>query len=560
MEKMTGAEYIAKTLEAYGLTHAFVVPTILTKTLIAMDEQTSIERIVPHSEIAAAYMADGYARATGHIGMVGAQNVGRANLAAGLQDAFLGASPVVALTGGPLPSSRSRHFYQEVDALPMFRSVTKSSVHLESVDRLPQVLHQAVRDATTGRPGPTHIEFEGHAGEPIESAELAFDPYVDTRFGTVPPFRPHPDAALLRDAIAAISAADRPIIVAGGGAKASGAGAELLAFAEALSIPVATSMNGKELIPADHPLAVGVVGLYSRKSANRAVSEADLVIYIGSQTSSQLTLNWTVPTVGTRVVHIDIDPAELGRHYPHTVPVLGDARTTLTELLAAAPAVADRSAWTERARALVAEFYEEYAAEFASDAEPMRPERLITELGAHLPSDAIVVADTGHAGMWTAGMLDLRAGQGYLRAAGSLGWGLPAAIGAQLGVPDRPVVLFTGDGGFWYHASELETAVRWKVPLIIVVNDNASLNQEVRPYTRGYGGELRGRHQELWHFEQIDLAALAESFGATGIRVTKPSEFGAAMAKAIATKGPVVIDAVSARDALAPLGFDPNAA
>jgi acetolactate synthase-1/2/3 large subunit len=559
---MTGAEYIARTLEAYGLTHAFVVPTILTKTLIAMDDLTSIQRVVPHSEIAAAYMADGYARATGRIGVVGAQNVGRANLAAGLQDPYLGSSPVLALTGGPLPSSLSRHFYQEIDALPMFRGVTKSSVHLESADRLAQVLHQAIRDATTGRPGPAHIEFEGHAGEPIEGAEREFDMYLDPRFGAVTPLRMRPDATLLSDAIAAITAAKRPIIVAGGGVKLSGAGAELRAFAERLAIPVATSMNAKELIPADHPLAVGVVGLYSRKSANRAVAEADLVIFIGSRTSSQVTLNWTVPVVGTPVVHIDTDPAELGRHYPRTTPVLGDARTTLSELLEAMHASgvsADRAAWTDRTRALVAEYYDEFAAELSSDAEPMRPERLVSELSAHLPADALVVADTGHAGMWTAGMLDLKAGQGYLRAAGSLGWGLPAAIGAQLAAPQRPVVLFTGDGGFWYHASELETAVRWKVPLIIVVNDNSSLNQEVRPYTKGYGGELRGKHHELWHFEEIDLAALAESFGATGIRVTKPSDLGAAIARATEIGGPVVIDAVSARDALAPLGFDPAA-
>ena len=194
----------------------------------------------------------------------------------------------------------------------------------------------------------------------------------------------------------------------------------------------------------------------------------------------------------------------------------------------------------------------------ASDEVPLRPERIVAELSRRLPDDALVLADTGHAGMWTAGLLDLRAGQGYLRAAGSLGWGVPATIGAQLGAPDRPVVLFIGDGGFWYHASEIETAVRWNVPAVFVVNDNSSLNQEVRPYRRAYGGELRGRHHELWHFAEVDLAGFAESLGATGLRVTRPGDLGPALEQAVETRGPVVVDAISSRDALAPLGFAPG--
>jgi acetolactate synthase-1/2/3 large subunit len=557
---MSGADYIAATLERYGVTHVFVVPTILTQTLISMDEKTSIERVVAHSEAGAAYMADGYARVAGHIGVCGAQNVGRANLAAALQDPFLGGSPVLALTGGPVPSSLGRHFYQEIDAFPMFKPVTKSSVKLETISRLAHVLQQAVRDATTGRPGPAHIELEGHAGEGIDSAEFEFDDYIDSSVGTIPPFRPHPDPHQVRKALAAILAAERPMIVAGGGVRSSRASSELIAFAEAHSIPVATSMNAKEVIPSNHPLSVGVVGLYSRKQANIALSEADLVIFIGSQTSSQVTLNWKIPTIDTQIVHIDIDAAELGRHYHHTIPVLGDALVCLAALRAAGGTAKKNDAWRARVTALGAQFYTENADVLRSDQVPLRPERLIAELGAVLPDNAVVVADTGHAGMWTAGMLDLdKPGQGFIRAAGSLGWGLPAAIGAQLGAPDKAVVLFIGDGGLWYHLGELETAVRWNVPLIIVVNNNHSLNQEVRPYARAYGGELRGRHHELWHFEKVDFAAVAENMGATGIRVTKPSEFASAMARAVEAKGPVVIDVISDRDALAPLGFDPAA-
>jgi acetolactate synthase I/II/III large subunit len=559
MATTTGAEFLATSLERLGVTHAFVVPTILTRTLIAMDEQTGIERIVTHGEKAAAYMADGYARASGHLGVCGAQNVGRANLAAGLQDAYLAGAPVLALTGGPLPHRTSRHAYQEIDAFGMFAPVTKSSVRLETVERLPDVFRQAVRDATTARPGPVHIELLGHAGEDIDTASADLDGHLDLRYATLPPFRPAPEDGAVAAALQVIAEAQRPIVVAGGGVRTSGAGAELLALAEHLSLPLATTLNGKEVVPGDHPLAVGVVGNYSRVCANRAVAEADLVVFVGTQTSDQVTSAWRVPGPSTPVVHIDIDPAELGRHYPRTTPVLGDAKVVLGAMRAAAgPAVA-REDWTARVRALVGEYRDDVQAAMTSEAEPIRPERLCAELTRLLPPDALLMADTGHAGMWTGGMVDLnKPGQGFLRAAGSLGWGLPAAIGAQLGAPGRPVVLFTGDGGFWYHVGELETAVRWRVPMVVVVNDNRSLNQEVHPYKRAYGGQLRGRHHELWHFDDVDLAAVATSMGATGIRVTKPKELEGALAEAFAADGPVVVDVATDMDVLAPLAWLPS--
>ena len=559
MTRMTGAQYLTSAFERYGLTHLFVVPTAISETLVAIEEDTDIARIVPHSEKGAAYMADGYARASGRIGVCAAQNVGRANLAAGLQDAYLACSPVLAITGGPQPhSARSRHVYQEIDALPMFDPVTKSSVHLSDIAHLPQVLRQALREATTGKPGPVHIEFEAHAGETIEHPTAELDDILDERFAATPPFRPMPEEGAVAEALRCIGQAQRPILVAGGGVRTSGAGAELVALAERLSIPVATSLNAKEIIPGDHPLSVGVVGSYCRKSANRAVWEADLVVYVGSQTSSQVTFNWQVPTLDTAVVHIDIDPTELGRHYARTTPVLGDAKVVLQQLLDAVGEPVQRQEWTGRVAQLRDEYFDEFRDVMESEADPMRPERLCRELSDLLPDDALLVADTGHAGMWTGGMVDLRSpNQGFLRAAGSLGWGVPAAIGAQLGAPDRPVILFTGDGGFWYHATEIETAVRWNIPVVLLVNNNRSLNQEINPFTRAYGGSLHGKHHELWHFTDLDLAAVAESMGATGIRVTRPAELSKALEQAFETQGPVVVDVVTDMEALAPLGYTP---
>lgn len=555
MTRMSGAEYLARTLDAYGVSSVYLVPTVLSRTLYEMEQRTNIRRVVTHGEKAAAYMADGYARASGRPGVCMAQNVGAANLAAGLRDAYLGCSPVIALTGGPYEWSRGRNYYQEIEDFPLFKPLTRWSGQVHDPQRLPDMLAQAFRAATAGKPGPTHLELAGHSGDVIESAELDAEvpEPVERR---VPAHRSAADSDAVTAAARTLAEAERPVVVSGGGVRSSGASAEVVALAERLGAALATSLNGKDTVPGDHPLAVGVPGLYARASANQVLLEADVVLFVGSQTGSQVTLTWQVPEPGATIVQIDIDPRELGRHFPNSVGLLGDARTVLRQLLEALPEgrADERTAWRERFQELGRRWRAEIAEFAESEQVPARPERIIAELQNALPSDAIVVSDTGHAGMWTGGYLDLRHDQVFLRAAGSLGWGLPAAIGAQIAVPDRPVVLFTGDGGLWYHVAELETAARWNIPVVIVVNDNRSLNQEIGPYKVAYGGELRGRHHELWHFREVDLAAMAETMGVRGIRVDTPAKFGPAMDEALSTRGPVLLDVITDMDVLAPKG------
>jgi acetolactate synthase I/II/III large subunit len=556
MATMTGAEYLSRALDAYGVSAVFLVPTALSATLVAMENETEIKRIVTHGEKAAAYMADGYARASGRPGVCMAQNIGAANLAAGLRDAYLGCSPVIALTGGPYEWSRGRNYYQEIEDFPLFKPVTRSSRQVFDVSRLPDQLDQAFRDATTGKPGPTHLELAGHTGDTVENQ--TFDPELPQAGVRVMPavrIAPHPTE--ISRAADLLRKASRPVIVSGGGVRTSGAHAEIIALAELLGAPIATSLNGKETVPGDHPLSIGIPGLYARASANHILLEADLVLYVGSQTGSQVTLTWQVPPMNTPVIHMDIEPKEFGRHFPHTHGVAADAKLGLSALIEAI-GVHDSSSiepWRERATELTRRWRASVQHLVESDDSPLRPERLTSDLSSLLPDNALVVSDTGHAGMWTAGYLDLtKPNQGFLRAAGSLGWALPAGIGAQIARPDSQVVVFTGDGGLFYHLSELETAARWKVPLTIVVNDNRSLNQEINPYTVAYGGSLSGRHHELWHFNDVDLSVVAESLGVTGIRVNKASELESAMAQASETQGPVLIDVASDIDAVAPKG------
>src|SRR5438067_219239 len=348
--KMSGAECLADMLKGYGVTHIFHVPAVLRKTMAVMEGRTEIKRLHVHGEKAAAYMADGYARASGKPGICAAQVIGALNLAAGLRDAWLAHSPVIAMTGGREPRTKFRKVYQEVDDLPAFEPVTK--------------------------------------------------------------------------------------------------------------------FNATDAIPGNHPLAVGVVGTYSRESANRVVNAADLVCFVGTETGGMTTHFWAVPKIGTPAIQIDIDPQAIGRNYPLLAGVNGDAKLALARMLAAADraSAGKRKAWVEEAQRICKEWSKKYAALLTADAAPIRPERICAELTRNVPDDAIVVVDTGHAGMWMGGMFDLTSPrQSYMRSAGHLGWAFPAGLGAKCACPERPVITFTGDAGLWYHIAEIETAARWNI-------------------------------------------------------------------------------------------------
>ena len=552
---MTGAQCLADMLAGYGVTHVFMVPAVLRRTFAEMERRTSIARIHCHGEKAAAYMADGYARATGKPGLCMAQVVGALNLAAGLRDAYLAHSPVIAFTGGRDAKTKFRKVYQEVDDVPSFEPVTKWNATVDAVERFPDMVRQAFRVATSGAPGPVHLQFRGNEGQ-IDQEETELEPLVEPQFARVPPFRPLPDPQALRALLELLQNAAQPVIVAGGGVRASGAGAELVQLAEALSIPVATSLNGKDCFPGAHALSVGVVGSYSRESANRVVAAADLVCFIGSSAGGMTTHAWAVPKIGTPALQIDIEPEHLGRNYPLKAGVLGDAKVALAQMVAQCDrsSARRRATWLQDVGKMVGEWRGKYRAMLESDAVPIRPERICAELTRHVPDDAIVLSDTGHAGMWMGGMYDLRSPkQSFMRSAGHLGWAFPAGLGAKCGAPGRPVVTFTGDAGLWYHIGELETAVRWNIRAVTVVNNNASGNQSKRGFDRAYGGTQTPQARELWTYRMVDFARIANDIGALGLRVERPADFAGALREALQSDRPALIDVVTDIEAIAPV-------
>ncbi|MBN2322183.1 MAG: thiamine pyrophosphate-binding protein [Spirochaetes bacterium] len=544
MGRMTGGRYIAETLKRYGITHVFFVEAILRRAMVEM-EKLGIKRVLTHSEKAAAYMADGYARASNRPAVCMAQSVGAANLAAGLQDGFLGHVPIIAFTGRKPPLFQYRNSYQEIMHNSMFEAVTKYNVEVDSSEQLPYLLLQAFREATTGTPAPVHIDFLGFEGGITDLEEAELDLVVEERYFRCPAYRTIPEKRDIRQAAELLSGSTRPVIVAGRGAVVSDAGPEIRRLAETRSIPVVSSVDAKSLLPDDHPLYVGPVGTYNRPCANRIVSEADLVFFIGCGAGDQVTNNWTLPAKGTKVLQIDINPSELGRNYPGTVGICGDAKTSLTLLFDMLGKRPKRDEWSKHAATLREEWEHEVAPQYNSDAVPVRPERLCREITKALPSDAVVVSDTGYSAIWAGTLIRIKSpDQLFLRASGSLGWAFPAALGVKCALPHRPVVCFSGDGAFWYHFQELETAVRWDIPTVTVVNNNSVFGQTQIGVRRAYG-DNGGREQDHYLFRETNFARIAEELGAVGIRVESPREIEGAIRHALDLNLPVVIDVVT---------------
>ena len=555
-ETLKGAQWLARALAGAGLTHVFFVELVLRRTLLEFDD-LGVTRVLAHSEKAAAYMADGYARIAGKPAICMAQSVGAANLASGLQDSWLGRSPVVALTGRKEPSFQYRNSYQEIPHAPLFAAVTKFSAPVDATADLPRLLRHAWRAALADPPRPTHLDFNGLQGDVIELGETAEPTVINPEGRRIPAYRPVAAADDIERAAAALRAAERVVIVAGDNAATSQAGAEVLALAEALAAPVATSLGARALVPTRHRLAIGVPGSYSAPPANRIVHGADLVLYVGCDTGDQVTLNWTVPPLSTQIVQIDADPLEIARSYPNTTGVVGDPKASLARLIEAVGRPARNRAFADEAARIVADWRETMAPLVADDRAPIRVERLCAEIGRALPADGIVVADTGYSGIWTGTLIDFNGiGQTYLRAAGSLGWAFPASLGAQCAAGPRRVVCFTGDGGFYYHLAELETARRCRIPATIVVNNNSGFGQNLTGVRR-IAGNRPGRGEALVRFGPTDFAAVARSFGVRGLRVEQPAEIAPALTEALAADEPVVIDVVTDLEPRAPEAWVP---
>lgn len=546
---MKGYDYIAQFMKGYGVSHFFYVEVILRQTIRAAEE-LGIKGIMTHTENAAGFMADGYARVSGKPGICMAQSIGSANLSSGLMDAWLATTPVLAITGKKLPKFQYRNAYQEGDHRLFYEGLTKFNAEVQESAQLSHLLRQSIRTATTGKPRPVHLDVVGIIGREIEQADIEEELYIEEAFKQYPPFRPAAEEAAVEKAAKLIEEAKKPVIVAGRGAIVSGAHKEIYDLAVKADIPIVTSPDGKTIVNEKDEIWAGIVGNYGMKCANKAVSAADLVIFIGTQTSDQTTLNWNYPKPAVKAIQIDIDASEIGRNYPNTTGLVGDAKTIVAQLLAATKAKRNPE-WRKEISEYVNETLASYAEKKGSDSTPIRPERLCYEIEKVLPDNAVLVSDTGWAAVWSAGMIRMKASQKYLRAAGSLGWAFPGALGAKCGAPDRPVICFTGDGGFYYHLSEMETAVKFGINTVTVINNNGILGMCAPSIAKDWSGnEEKGLN--IVRFSPINFAEVAKSFGMFGIRVEKPDMIGPAIQQALDCGKPALVEVITDPQAEAP--------
>lgn len=554
--QITGARYLAQSLKDCGVDHVFFIDAVLRHTLIEL-EQLGVKRMLTHSEKAAAYMADGYARVKNGLGVCMAQSVGAANLASGLQDAYLHRSAVLALTGRKQPIFQYRNAYQEIEHAPMFRPVTKFQANVDEPAQLPLLLAQAMREATEGTPRPVHLDFAGLQAEGIEMAFLSSSNRPSRALAGLNRHRPRAAPEEIEAAAARLAKAAKPVLVIGTGAMQAGAQAAVRALAEKLSIPIFTSLGGRGVVETTHPLHVGVVGTYSAPITNQLVHEADLVVYVGSHTGDQVTNNWTVPGPGVAIIQIDCDAREIGRNYPDVAGVCGDVKLAVEDLTRAASAKPEWAQWARDARARFKAWSASRDDKRRSNDSPVHVDRLCDVLSDLLPEDGILVADTGYSGIWTGTMVELRhAAQTYLRAAGSLGWAFPAAMGAKCAAPDRPVICFTGDGAFYYHLAELETARRMDIPLVVVVNNNCGFGQGLYR-VRAMQGDRPGNPDALLCHGPTNFADVARAFGCEGIRVDDADGIAPAIARALEMQAPVVVDVATSMDSRGPDAWSP---
>jgi acetolactate synthase-1/2/3 large subunit len=544
------AEIIAKTLAMYEIEHFFFVPGDPSDLFVAL-EDANIRLILARSEKAAAYMADGYARVSYRPSVCyGQQGPGATNLAAGLAEPYFASSPTIAITHGHPPHMLAKNIYQGVDQLQVFRAVTKWNMPLTNLYHAPMMLRLAFSEATTGNPGPVHLFV------PMDIAESAAEvqPFADKIFCRYPAIRSRPDYTKVVQAAAILVNSERPIMVAGNGAMISQAWNEVLEIATLMSMPVATTLSSKGIIPENHPLSIGVVGAYGSKLANRLLEDTDLVLYVGCATGDIATDGWTLPRLGTKVIQIDIEPSELGRNYVTEVPLFGDAKLGLQDLITALKELQAgmKGTRTNQIQQFAKEWMDIRNAEMSSDAVPIRPPRVIKEIRSSTKPDDILVADTGFMAGWTGVYYNTQVvGRTYLRSTGSLGWAFPAALGASLAVPGRRVVCVTGDGGIGYHLPDLETALRCEIPTVTVILNNQTLGFVYNTLKNFYGG----RAYAACDYYDVNYADVALAYGAFGVRVERPAEIKDAIKEAFESGKPSIVEVMTDKNSIGPASY-----
>ena len=528
---MRVADAIVKALEKEGVEVAFGIPGGAIMEVYDALYDSSITHILARHEQGAVHMADGYARASGRVGVAFATSgPGATNTVTGIATAYMDSSPLIVFTGQVPRAMIGNDAFQEADITGVTMPITKHNYLVTDEREILKIVKEAFHIASTGRPGPVLIDLP----KDVTQADIDFDypEKIEIR-GYKPKIQGHPKQ--IKKAVELIMKSERPIILAGGGVRLSNAHPEVLELAEKIPAFVVTTLMGKGAIPEEHPLSLGFIGMHGTKYGNLAVMDADLIIAVGCRFSDRTVGKFDEFAPDAKIIHIDIDPAEIGKNVRVDVPIVGDAKHVLREIIKLIEFKA-RKEWFD----YVNELRRKYPLKYEYSEGVIKPQFVVEKVYELFP-DAIVTTEVGQNQMWAAQYFKVKYPRQFITSGGlgTMGFGFPAAIGAKVAFPDKVVIDIAGDGSFLMNIQELATAVDYGINVIVCVLNNAYLGmvrqwQELF-YDKRYSA-TKLRYPEL-SFEKI-----AKGFGAYGITVEKPNEVEDALREAVEVDKPVVID------------------
>jgi acetolactate synthase-1/2/3 large subunit len=534
--KIKGAELIIRILLEKGVDTVFGYPG--GAVLNIYDELYKASDRIKHyttcHEQGASHAADAYARVTGKVGVVLATSgPGATNLVTGIANAYLDSSPIVAITGNVACPAIGKDSFQEVDITGVTMPISKHNYIVKDVNRLASVLREAFEIAASGRPGPVLVDIP----KDVQQAECEYEPAEDA----VEPQQYRNGKEAFAQAVKLISECKRPFIYTGGGTVSSNASKELLALAEKIDSPIGSSMMGLSAVSHDHPRFLGMTGMHGKLAASRVLSEADLLIAIGTRFSDRATGNKVEYIKGKKVIHIDIDPSEISKNIPAFVSLIGDVKSVLKKLVNELPPC-DRKDWHQE----VENIRNSSDRRLEKPKDELNPQTLIQAVNRHAPKDSVVCTDVGQHQMWTAQYYEFSKPRSFVTSGGlgTMGFGMGAAIGSCLGNNRKKTILFTSDGSFHMNMNEMVTAVSHQLPLVVVLLNNNTLGMVRQWQTLFFGCRYSNTSLE----RRTDYVKLVEAFGATGMRVSTLEELEPALEKAFAAKGPVLIEAAIDQD------------
>ncbi|NLT37245.1 MAG: biosynthetic-type acetolactate synthase large subunit [Methanomassiliicoccus sp.] len=526
---MRGSKAVLTLLEKEGVEVMFGYPGGSTLTLYDDILTSNIRHVLVRHEQCAAHMADGYARATGKIGVcTSTSGPGSTNLVTGVATAYVDSSPMLVLTGQVTTSAIGNQAFQEADSFSLMMPITKHNFRILTPSEIPEAIKRGVAIANEGRKGPVHIDLPSD----VQKGEVP-DQEMTKEFPDSPPLE---DFADLPEALKILKSAERPLLLVGGGIIWSNASGEVVRLAEMLMAPVATTIMAKGVIPEEHPLSLGIIGMHGREVARKAFLEADVILAVGTRFSDRSSGAQSELPISTKIIHVDIDPGEAGKSARTQVRMVGDAKKALQLIIKGLNTSKGETAWTLR----IKELLDNCNCNINIESTPILPQFAIHELNRSLPHDAIVCTEVGQNQMWAAHFFKARYPRQFITSGGfgTMGFGFPASLGAKVAFPDRAVIDIAGDGSIQMVSHEFATAVSENLPVVVCVFNNGWLGmvkqwQKLFAERRYSGTELKNNP---------DFVKLAQAYGADGAHVERPSELKEALRTGLQAGVPYLID------------------